>query len=186
MKLKKFLVSILLVALPISSVQAYVLNDNSIKMFVLELEGGVTLNFFTKEDRNSYLSELNSNNRNLTFDEVLSTTSFYDRYIAANPLTPNWSYADNYSISVTRDVNVSGSFEFKGANLTVGTVIQRGVTISLPANPDRASRLGVGSDFDIQLVRRKTIDSVAGIVLDTVEFYRVANVKNVTNFVEYR
>jgi|GEM_PF-3486138 len=157
--------------------------SNYVETFPLQVEEGVILNFFSKEDRDSYLNGKAA--RGTHFETILSSQNLNNRHIATNPLTPHWSFADQYTISVAQNVSVNGSVSHNGFSLAVNTTLQRGVTISLPANPSRASRLAIRADVTVERVRRTTIDGWSGIP-NVTEFYRVSNTRNITNFVEYR
>ena len=68
------------------------------------------------------------------------------RWVNYNPYTPSWQKAGSYSIAVNANITVTGSFSYKGATFGIGASLSKGVTINMPANKAKESRLGLEAD----------------------------------------
>ncbi|MFS7388003.1 hypothetical protein AB6884_00695 [Carnobacterium maltaromaticum] len=166
-------------------------NEDFVEMYPLQINELEVLNFFTEEDRDSYInnqqqfdSGIQSRSGVKTRDIFISSKKYTGKFLGYNSLTPNWSYASSYTITKNKNVTFSTGYTYDGvsANLTVSQ--SYGVAITLPANSSKASRLAAKGDVTISKYR---VEAYYGnTVTKTFYILRTSPAKNITNYVSYR
>lgn len=154
------------------------------------LDDGDILSFFSEEDRDLYQQYYNLEKAGIELrhgnkprEKYVSSTTFYNKFIGYNPLTPSWSYASSYTISRGKNLSFSTGYTYSGTSTTLTVSNSYGVAVTLPANSKKASRLAAKAD--IPVARYKVELYNGATVLQTFYTLRTTKVKNVTNYVHY-
>jgi hypothetical protein len=160
------------------------------EFFPLQISDTETLHFPTEESRDFYIQsneqEYNRSHGLMSKSTELSRSTFRNKFIGYNSMTPDWAFASQYVITAGRSMSFSASYSLGGttANLTVSTT--RSVATTIPANASRRSRLGATADVVVARVR---IDYYIGAIQtgiirsDTV--LRTISTSNITHGVYY-
>lgn len=64
--------------------------------------------------------------------------------------TKSWMNASSYALSTSRAFSVSSAFNSNGWSGNISVSITKGVTVNIPANAKRLSRLGIYADISVQ------------------------------------
>lgn len=135
-------------------------------LYSYQTEDGETHVFFSEEDKQSFIDSLNQTqddgditpNHGITTRQTqIDSTTREDEFLGYHSQTPNWAYADNYSLSNTHSFTLSTNFSYRGVSTTAQFGIQTGVLTSIPANPDFRSRLGIVADVEIGYMLNEVI-----------------------------
>nr|KAF1298787.1 hypothetical protein BAU18_05955 [Enterococcus diestrammenae] len=167
-------------------------SNETLTTYPLLLDDGDTLNFFTAEDREAYVQYYKSQNSgiqtfsagNKTREKFISSKTFYSKFIGYNPLTPSWSYASRYTISRGKSLSFSTGYTYDGVSATLSVSNSYGVSVTLPANSKKASRLAAKADVKVSKYKMELYNGIT--VLQTFYVLRTSSVKNITNYVKYR
>lgn len=163
---------------------------STVDTYPLNIGNDETLNFFTEEDRDFYKLYLNSNNQMQsrsgvkTREKELSRKVFYNKFIGYNSLTPNWSYASQYTMARSKNVSFTAGYTYDGVSANLSVSQTYGVTTTLPANSKKSSRLAAKADVTVAKCR---VEAYYGnTVTKRFDILRTKSFKNITNYVSYR
>lgn len=119
-----------------------------------------------------------------TKKKVLKTTYYKDKFIGYNSETPNWSYANKYTISTSTGYSFSAGFSIDGYECKLTTKYKTSVAIHLPANPKKRSRLAAKADVKVQKI--KYYQYIDGMLAGTWTKAKATRTSAVTNYVKYK
>ncbi|WP_341876822.1 hypothetical protein [Defluviitalea saccharophila] len=147
----------------------------------IKLEDGKVMYFRNKNDFNKYLNSRKSSKlgdmvilSGYTYDSVVLSEKYEGMlWIGYHSYTPDWSMADNYTLSAGKTWSANGSYEYKGFTVDTGFSYQTSVSISYPADPTRWSKLGAYGDFTFQYV--KLVEKYYGMPTGN-EYYTVIKI----------
>ncbi|MFA9493655.1 hypothetical protein [Streptococcus sp. E17BB] len=95
------------------------------------------------------------------------------KFVGYNPLTPYWSKASSYNLTLTNTITVNSSFNYNGVTYGISGSLGRGVSIDTPANPNRNSRLAIEVDVQLREYRIDYVDTSRGNqVVRSITTYR--------------
>lgn len=155
--------------------------------YPLQINDDETLNFFTEEDREEYVRLIiNPKQRhvNKMREKEISRTTFYNKFVGYNPLTSNWSFASSYTLSTSKNISFTTGYTYDGLSTNLTVSRSNGVSINLPANRRRSSRLAGRADVTVAKVEVEYYNGVT--VLRRFNLLRTRSVRNFTNYVSYR
>lgn len=76
----------------------------------------------------------------------------YFHFIQYHPGTPSWIKASKYTILGNKKFNVSTSYTWSNTTFNLGFSYSYGVSIDIPADSSRKSRLGVYADYTLKQI----------------------------------
>lgn len=126
--------------------------------YSIEQEDGSILFFDNESDYNSYLEAQNKVQQaqnivqplcatcNQTTQTLVNSETKRSQFINYHPVTPFWSPAEYYLLTVSDSFSVTGSLKWKEVTVSVNVSKSVGASAKINANPNRESRLGIYSD----------------------------------------
>lgn len=168
------------------------LNEDFTGSFPLQISESEVLFFANEEDRELYITNMGTNPdypiqpQAGVKTRVVSTSSQrrYNVFLGYNSLTPDWSFASHYDLDRGRQATFTTGYTYDGFSATLALTQSYGVTIRIPANSTRASRLGARGD--VTLYKRKMEAYYGTTVISTFYSMSLTNQTNITNLVVYR
>ncbi|MEY9976607.1 hypothetical protein [Lysinibacillus sp. RC79] len=134
------------------------------------LPDGTLLFFETEDDYNKYMKYENVNARcatcNQTTQTVESSSVSYKQFVNYHPETPAWVPADKHVLQFNKTATVTGSFKYGDWTLSASVTYTHGVSSSIPADPNKLSRLGIYSDIKFTKYKN-VVKNPVGTVIDT-------------------
>lgn len=141
---------------------------SSDKNRVVNLKDGSALVFKTEQDYQKYLkykgqavakNELSKSNLSplytpTNYVRTVISSQYRDyQWVDYHSGTPYWSTASSYTIQAGKTYTASAPVSFYGTTTTLGVSYSYSVSITIPADPSRYSRLGVYADYEISYSR---------------------------------
>lgn len=99
--------------------------------------------------------------------------------------TKSWMNASSYALSTSRAFSVSSAFNSNGWSGNISVSITKGVTVNIPANAKRLSRLGIYADISVQKYKVVVKDKKTKKVIRTY-YYSTSKVTNTYILVKYQ
>lgn len=160
--------------------------------YPLQISDSETVYFSSEEDREFYLDSTLDNNSGIApmsagvKTRVVGTTRQrrYNVFLGYNSLTPTWSYASSYTMSSGKRSTFTTGYTYDGFSASISVAYNFGVSVTIPANSSRSSRLGARGDVTLQ---KNKVEAYYGTtVVRTFYTMSIINPSNITNVVVYR
>lgn len=183
-----------------------VIDDYQISMdgtYIYQFADGTTAKFDNEEDLNNFLENQPKKQRACSPgdpyyptcskpQDVISTTTKQGnpvltkkKFIGYHVDTKSWTKASSYSLSTSRAFSVSSAFNSNGWSGNISVSITKGVTVNIPANTKRLSRLGIYADISVQKYKVVVKDKKTKKVIRTY-YYSTSKVTNTYILVKYQ
>lgn len=154
-RILSILCSVLMLFLLVTPAQAQdVIESSYISVPISDTEVWI---FPTKEDYNAYLKDVNPNPESdgislmYSTEHEISRETIYHRFLNYHPLTPYWTKSSSYTVSAGTQVSGSTTVVYDGISYTLNAARTDQVSITIPANSQKYSKLAFSADF---LVKR--------------------------------
>jgi len=139
--------------------------------YSIEQEDGSILFFDNESDYNSYLDDQNKPQSrcatcNQTTQKLVNSETKYSQFINYHPVTPYWTPAEYYMLSVSDSFSVTGSLKWKDVTVSVNVSKSVGASAKITADPkgEKESRLGIYSDIYFTRYHNVTKDPVGQVI----------------------
>ncbi|MEB2282925.1 hypothetical protein LAV73_23690 [Lysinibacillus xylanilyticus] len=139
--------------------------------YSIEQEDGSILFFDNESDYNSYLAEQNKPQLlcatcNQTTQTLVSSETKTSQFINYHPVTPFWTPAEYYMLTVSDSFSVTGSLKWKDVTVSVSVSKSVGASAKINADPQgkKESRLGIYSDVHFRRYHNVTKNPVGQVI----------------------
>lgn len=139
--------------------------------YYIEQEDGSVLFFDNESDYNSYLEAQNKVQPlcatcNQTTQTLVSSETLRTQFINYHPVTPYWTPAEYYMLTVSDSFSVTGSLKWKEVTVSVNVSKSVGASAKINADPKgiKESRLGIYSDVHFSRYHNVTKNPIGQVI----------------------
>lgn len=117
--------------------------------------------------------------------QLVSTINYSKHFMGYNKFTKSWSKASSYSLTMTSEQSFTIPLTYDNISFSVNATLSKGVTINIPADSTRFSKLGFLADITAKKYKVTTTNANTGEYINSY-YYIVPSVTDTYNVVVYQ